>query len=115
MIFLEENQLAPAPEVSSFNITMIGPVLIQFGTEEQKQRFLPRAANIDDWWCQGFSEPGAGSDLASLRPRPSATAIITSSMARRSGPRPRTTPIGAFAWCAPIRRPRSGRRGSRFC
>jgi len=67
MIFLEENQLAPAPEVSSFNITMIGPVLVQFGTEEQKQRFLPRAANIDDWWCQGFSEPGAGSDLASLK------------------------------------------------
>jgi alkylation response protein AidB-like acyl-CoA dehydrogenase len=53
--------------VSSFNITMIGPVLIQFGTDEQKRRFLPRAANIDDWWCQGFSEPGAGSDLASLR------------------------------------------------
>ena len=46
---------------------MIGPVLIQFGTEEQKQRFLPRAANIDDWWCQGFSEPGAGSDLAALK------------------------------------------------
>src|SRR5271167_406598 len=67
MIFLEENQLAPAPEVSSFNITMIGPVLIQFGTEEQKHRFLPRAANIDDWWCQGFSEPGAGSDLAALK------------------------------------------------
>ena len=46
---------------------MIGPVLIQFGTEEQKKRFLPRAANLDDWWCQGFSEPGAGSDLASLK------------------------------------------------
>src|SRR5271167_1519615 len=44
MIFLEENQLAPAPEVSSFNIAMIGPALIQFGTEEQKQRFLPRDA-----------------------------------------------------------------------
>src|SRR6201992_1330024 len=67
MIFLEENQLAPAPELSSFNITMLGPVLIQFGTEEQKQRFLPRAADMDDWWCQGFSEPGAGSDLASLK------------------------------------------------
>jgi alkylation response protein AidB-like acyl-CoA dehydrogenase len=67
MIFLEENQLAPAPEVSSFNITMIGPVLIRFGSEEQKRRFLPRAANIDDWWCQGFSEPGAGSDLAALK------------------------------------------------
>jgi alkylation response protein AidB-like acyl-CoA dehydrogenase len=67
MIFLEENQLAPAPEVSSFNITMIGPVLIQFGSDEQKARFLPRAANLDDWWCQGFSEPGAGSDLAALK------------------------------------------------
>jgi alkylation response protein AidB-like acyl-CoA dehydrogenase len=67
MIFLEENQLAPAPEVSGFNITMLGPVLIQFGTDEQKRRFLPRAANLDDWWCQGFSEPGAGSDLAALK------------------------------------------------
>jgi alkylation response protein AidB-like acyl-CoA dehydrogenase len=67
MIFLEENQVAPAPELSSFNITMIGPVLIQFGTEAQKKKFLPRAANLDDWWCQGFSEPGAGSDLASLK------------------------------------------------
>lgn len=66
-IFLEENQAFPAPELSSFNITMIGPVLLQFGTEEQKKRFLPRAANLDDWWCQGFSEPGAGSDLASLK------------------------------------------------
>ncbi len=67
MMFLEENQLAPAPDVQVFNITMIGPVLIQFGTEEQKKRFLPRAANLDDWWCQGFSEPGAGSDLAALK------------------------------------------------
>ena len=67
MIFLEENLMAPAPEVSPFNINMIGPVLLQFGTEAQRKRFLPRAANLDDWWCQGFSEPGAGSDLASLR------------------------------------------------
>ncbi len=67
MIFLEEIQATPAPEVNPFNITMLGPVLIQFGTEEQKRRFLPRAANLDDWWCQGFSEPGAGSDLAALK------------------------------------------------
>jgi alkylation response protein AidB-like acyl-CoA dehydrogenase len=67
MIFLNENQLAPAPETLSFNTTMIGPVLIQFGTEAQKSRFLARAANLDDWWCQGFSEPGAGSDLAALK------------------------------------------------
>jgi alkylation response protein AidB-like acyl-CoA dehydrogenase len=67
MIFLEENLMAPAPELLSFNITMLGPVLIQFGSEAQKKHFLPRAANLDDWWCQGFSEPGAGSDLASLK------------------------------------------------
>ncbi len=67
MIFLEEIQGAPAPEVNPFNITMLGPVLIQFGSPEQKARFLPRAANLDDWWCQGFSEPGAGSDLAALK------------------------------------------------
>src|SRR6266567_1876623 len=67
MMFLEENQLAPAPDMQVFNVTMIGPVLIQFGTDEQKRRFLPRAADVDDWWCQGFSEPGAGSDLAALK------------------------------------------------
>jgi alkylation response protein AidB-like acyl-CoA dehydrogenase len=67
MMFLEENQLAPAPDMQVFNITMIGPVLIQFGSDEQKLRFLPRARDVDDWWCQGFSEPGAGSDLAALK------------------------------------------------
>ena len=66
-IFLDELHQAPAPEPLSFNVNMIGPVLFTFGTEAQKQRFLPRIANLDDWWCQGFSEPGAGSDLASLR------------------------------------------------
>ena len=67
MIFQEENQINHAPEVNGFNITMIGPVIIQFGTPEQKAHILPRAANLDDWWCQGFSEPGSGSDLASLK------------------------------------------------
>ena len=66
MIFLEENQMAPAPELSSFNITMIGPVLIQFGTEEQKKYYLPRILSGDDVWCQGYSEPNAGSDLSNL-------------------------------------------------
>ena len=66
-IFQEEMALAHAPEGSPFNVNMIGPVICKFGTEEQKARFLPRIANIDDWWCQGFSEPGAGSDLASLK------------------------------------------------
>ena len=66
-IFKEEMQLAPAPDPLSFNVNMVGPVLIAFGTEEQKRRFLPGVANLDYWFCQGFSEPGAGSDLASLR------------------------------------------------
>ena len=52
---------------SAFNVTMVGPVIAQFGNEEQKQRFLPKTANADIFWCQGFSEPGSGSDLASLR------------------------------------------------
>ena len=66
-IFLDELHQAPAPEPLSFNVNMIGPVLFTFGSEAQKRRFLPRIANLDDWWCQGFSEPGAGSDLAALR------------------------------------------------
>ena len=66
-IFKEELHMAPAPEPLSFNVNMIGPVLIAFGTEQQKQHFLPAIARLDYWFCQGFSEPGAGSDLASLR------------------------------------------------
>src|SRR3954470_21142352 len=66
-IWREEIQLAAVPEPLAFNASMIGPVLAQFGTQEQKQKFLPGTANLDIWWCQGFSEPDAGSDLASLR------------------------------------------------
>lgn len=66
-IFLDELHQAPAPEPISFNVSMIGPVLAAFGTAAQKERFLAATANIDIWWAQGFSEPGAGSDLAALR------------------------------------------------
>ena len=66
-IFKEELHMAPAPEPLSFNVNMIGPTLIAFGTEEQKRHFLPKIASLDYWFCQGFSEPGAGSDLAALR------------------------------------------------
>ena len=65
--FLDELQQAAAPPPLQFGVSMLGPVLIAFGNEKQKKHFLPRIANLDDWWCQGFSEPGAGSDLASLR------------------------------------------------
>jgi alkylation response protein AidB-like acyl-CoA dehydrogenase len=66
-IWREEMQLAGVPEPLAFNASMIGPVLAAFGSQEQKERFLPATANLDIWWCQGFSEPDAGSDLASLR------------------------------------------------
>ena len=67
LIFRDEIQQAPAPEPLAFGTSMVGPVIYTFGSEAQKKRFLPRIANLDDWWCQGFSEPGAGSDLASLK------------------------------------------------
>jgi alkylation response protein AidB-like acyl-CoA dehydrogenase len=66
-IWREEMQLASVPEPLAFNASMIGPVIATFGSQEQKERFLPATANLDIWWCQGFSEPDAGSDLASLR------------------------------------------------
>ena len=66
-MYQEEMQAAGVPPPLAFNTSMNGPVLIQFGAEAQKKKFLPRMASLDDWWCQGFSEPGAGSDLASLK------------------------------------------------
>ncbi|WP_309646854.1 acyl-CoA dehydrogenase family protein [Nocardioides sp.] len=66
-IWHEEMQRAGVPTPLAFNASMIGPVIAHFGTEEQKATFLPATANLDIWWSQGFSEPDAGSDLASLR------------------------------------------------
>ncbi|SEN10818.1 Acyl-CoA dehydrogenase [Palleronia salina] len=66
-IFEEETTAAHAPRIVPFGINMLGPVLQQFGSEDQKDYWLPRILNGDDWWCQGYSEPGAGSDLASLK------------------------------------------------
>src|SRR5262249_35289885 len=63
----DEWQQPPARQPLGFGVTMVGPVIIAFGSEAQKKRHLPAIANLDIWWCQGFSEPGAGSDLASLR------------------------------------------------
>ena len=68
-IFDEECGYAHAPQIVSFGVNMCGPVLLKFGTDEQKRRFLPRIYNGDDFWAQGYSEPGAGSDLASLKTR----------------------------------------------
>ncbi|HJO34787.1 MAG: acyl-CoA dehydrogenase family protein [Pseudomonadota bacterium] len=66
-IFDLERARAGAPIGLSMGIVMLGPVLMAFGTPEQKQTYLPRILSCDDWWCQGYSEPGSGSDLASLK------------------------------------------------
>ena len=68
-IWEEESALAGAPPVVPFGITMCAQVLLRFGTDAQKKRFLPRIYNGDDFWVQGYSEPGSGSDLASLKTR----------------------------------------------
>jgi alkylation response protein AidB-like acyl-CoA dehydrogenase len=66
-IWSEELARADTLPILPFGINMVGPVIYTFGTAEQKARFLPRILSGEDWWCQGYSEPGAGSDLASLR------------------------------------------------
>ncbi|WP_299351000.1 acyl-CoA dehydrogenase family protein [uncultured Shimia sp.] len=68
-IFEDECCRAHAPRVVPFGLSMLAPVLMAFGSEEQRQRFLPRILNGKDWWCQGYSEPGAGSDLAAVKTR----------------------------------------------
>lgn len=66
-IFDVETSLAHAPHVIPFGLSMLAPVLIKFGNEQQKAHWLPRMLSGKDWWCQGYSEPGAGSDLANVR------------------------------------------------
>jgi alkylation response protein AidB-like acyl-CoA dehydrogenase len=68
-IFEEESATAGAPRLIPFGIKMVAPVIIAFGDAAQQQRFLPPISAGEAWWCQGYSEPGAGSDLASLRTR----------------------------------------------
>jgi len=68
-IFEEECAAAHAPTVVPFGVNMVAPVIIRFGNEAQKSHYLPRILNNHDWWCQGYSEPGAGSDLADIKTR----------------------------------------------
>jgi alkylation response protein AidB-like acyl-CoA dehydrogenase len=68
-IYDEEAALAGAPRAVPFGLKMVAPVIMAFGTPTQQQRFLPRILSGQDWWCQGYSEPGSGSDLASLKTR----------------------------------------------
>jgi alkylation response protein AidB-like acyl-CoA dehydrogenase len=76
-LFEEECALAGAPRIMPFGPVMVAPVIMAFGTPEQQQRFLPGIASGDVWWSQGYSEPGSGSDLASLKTR--AERVLTAS------------------------------------
>jgi alkylation response protein AidB-like acyl-CoA dehydrogenase len=66
-IFEEECARAGTPPIMPFGVNMVAPVIMAFGSQAQKDHYLPRILSCDDWWCQGYSEPGAGSDLASLK------------------------------------------------
>lgn len=68
-IFEDESALAGAPQQAAQGLDLIGPILMTYGSEEQKRRYLPRIVSGEDFWCQGYSEPGAGSDLAALTTR----------------------------------------------
>ncbi len=68
-IFEEECALGGAPRLIPFGIKMVAPVIIAFGSPAQQQRFLPKISAAEEWWCQGYSEPGSGSDLASVKTR----------------------------------------------
>lgn len=68
-IFEEETASASCPRIQPFGVTMVGPVIYTFGNDAQKDKYLPRILSSDDWWCQGYSERGSGSDLAALATR----------------------------------------------
>jgi len=68
-IFDEECAAAAPPRPVAFGVNMVAPVIIKFGNQAQKDYYLPRILSSEDWWCQGYSEPGAGSDLAGLKTR----------------------------------------------
>ncbi len=66
-VFDYETAVGNAPRILPFGVSMLAPVILKFGSQQQKERWLPRIRSGADWWCQGYSEPGAGSDLASLK------------------------------------------------
>src|SRR5215470_1515631 len=112
--YVEEMTLADAPEIiNNLGIGIVGPPILAFGTEEQKARFAPRILTAEDLWCCGFSEPGAGSDLASLRTR----ATLEGDTFVVSGQKVWTTYAQHADWCMVFCRtdPESTRRQGVSC
>ena len=116
VVLAEEFARAGAPMRGDFfGDTLVGPTILQWGTEEQKKQFIPGILSGTIAWCQGFSEPDAGSDLARSRPRPSSTATSGSSTARRSGPPRASSPTTCSCSAAPTRTPPSTRASPTCC
>jgi alkylation response protein AidB-like acyl-CoA dehydrogenase len=112
--YVEEMSRAEAPEIiNNLGIGIVGPPILAFGTEEQKRRFAPRILTAEDLWCCGFSEPGAGSDLASLRTK----AILEGDSFTLTGQKVWTTYAQHADWCMVFCRtdPESSRRQGVSC
>ena len=111
----EEMGRACAPRPVPFGVKMLGPVIYTFGSDAQKTKYLPAIAANETWWCQGYSEPNAGSDLARLGTRggPERRPLHRQRLQDLDQPPP-SGRTGCSASCAPTRR-RSGRRASPSC
>ena len=101
-IFDEELDRAGAANVVPMGLLYLGPVLYTFGSPEQQQRWLPDILHSRTFWAQGYSEPGAGSDLAALQCRPKNRATNTGLTAKKYGQLTPSLPTGYSAWYAPI-------------
>ena len=115
IIMTEELARVGAPHLPVQGLNHIGPILMEFGTDAQKAQHLPPIIAGTVIWAQGYSEPGAGSDLASLSTRATLEGDHFVVQGRRSGPPGRIIRTGCSRWCAPIRRPSRDRPASASC